>query len=596
MTASLDPPPSASPPSLGLSRRGRVPPNTPPSPPRPSPPPSTSKALLVIPTPSLAFASPAGLDLIQRMLKRARAAHARQARHTSAAFAAHAAAGAGLTRYPSRVGPTRKVGSELHVVLLAGVEGGEGAVRGLERALGATGAVVKVHQVGGGQAGAKLSLVGMAKGKVQTTRARLEGALVEGGGLAEELGLDGGLVWADQGEEGRREVLTEVGFVFPHENEGDATESSAGFMKVIASRLGGKTPVTIYVAPRPTSADFDTDEAEPRSVRIAHAAADTLTKTIAANTPTIIDVTDDGDAVVIGARSSKRMSLDWAAINAAASAATNRMSTASGSSGHSRRHSYIQGNNGSFLDSATSAAKPLLLRPAPGPGPQSVSLRLALPGMDQDVVLRVAEAVSPVDEVRTFRHRPSNSIGSRAQDIQSEAGAEEGDSKRDSFLLPILSRGIGGSRSPSPSVVSFTSSSSRRSSRVSFTSSISEEAEDGPLTPPSPAAKGRLSSPPALSLDTAAHGRSLFSPVDLPSDEDTPVRGKGEGEADRYATLRKRRSEVVYGGGRQVDGGVFVEGDESPVWGGVAELLRGRREGAGERARGVGGLPIRLSQ
>jgi len=522
------------------------------------------------------------------MLKRARAAHARQARHNNAAFSSHT----DLTRYPSRVG-TRKAVSELHILLLARPEGTESdgaeAVQGLLRAFTATGAQVFLHEVA--QPQAKLSLASFTKGKVQmlgSTRGKLEGALEEGTPLAAQLGLDAGELWVGKGEDHKAPDLREVGLVFPHDTDADITESSTGFMQVVASRLGGKTPVTVYLAPRPTSADFDTDEEQPRSVRIAHAAADTLTKSLALIAPSA-ESTDDDDVAVVG--TSKRMSLDWTGLNTANASAANRKSAASGSSGHARRHSFIPHTNGSYLDPSP-AVKPLLLRPAPGPGPQSVSLRLALPGMNQDVVLRVAEAVSPVDEVRKVRHRPTSSISGRPQDLQSETGVDETEgNKRDSFLLPILSRGMGASRSPSPSALSFASSSSRRSSRVSFTSSISEEGEDGPLTPPSPA-KQRLSSPPALHLNTAAHGGSLFSPIDLPScspdDDSTPVCN-----ADRYATLRKRRSEVVYGGGQE-NGGVFVEGDVSPVWGNVAELLKGRQHGA--RARGVGGLPIRLSQ
>jgi hypothetical protein len=302
--------------------------------------------------------------------------------------------------------------------------------------------------------------------------------------------------------------LDAAGFVFGEE-EAERNEGSKGFLEELAVILKSATldkrttpSITLYLRQRPTEGDFDFDLSEVRAEKIAREAADVLTSSLGHSAPT------SSSLFPPTTRNERPKSFELPR-----GLRLNVASTPSDPS--TRRHSFIPPSQ-SMLDSSSSSFRPLLLRPAPGPGAQSVSLRLAIHDA-QDVVLRVTEASTPLSPTRTIpAFRRPTAVAEEPTGISAPPSPSPTPS---TISIPILSRGR--SRSPSCQLPRLTIPSLSAPKFPALPSSFSSDTSSDTCSPDTPPIEPETASTP--------FNRLLFSPLEKLPPSAKPD-GEGEGE------------------------------------------------------------------
>ncbi|ORY74049.1 hypothetical protein BCR35DRAFT_306828 [Leucosporidium creatinivorum] len=306
--------------------------------------------------------------------------------------------------------------------------------------------------------------------------------------------------------------LDAAGFVFGEE-EAEGNEGSKGFLEELAVILKSASPdkrttpsITLYLQQRPTEGDFDFDLSEVRAEKIAREAADVFTTSLDRSAPT------SSSLFPPTTRNERPKSFELPR--------GLRLNVPSGPSDpNTRRHSFVPPSQ-SMLDSTSSSFRPLLLRPAPGPGAQSVSLRLAIHDA-QDVVLRVTEASTPLSPTRTIPacRRPLNSTAVAEEPTATTSAPPSPTPTPSTIPIPILSRGR--SRSPNSQLPRLTIPGSPAPKSPALPSSFSPDSSEGSSSPDTPPVEPETASTP--------FNRLLFSPIcKLPSSAKPD--GEGEGQ------------------------------------------------------------------
>lgn len=316
--------------------------------------------------------------------------------------------------------------------------------------------------------------------------------------------------------------INAAGFVFTCEDvEEGQDERLQPFLKSIARSFESskhKSPpsVTLYLPARPTRGDFDLDmdAGDVRAVQIAQNAADVLTTSASRS---------QGPSSTLALPSSldtRRRSFEL----------PHPFTTSAPTETDNRRHSFLPQSSAPLASSSDSShsIRPLLLRPAPGPGAQSISMRLALNTKSQDVVLRVTEAQTPISPIRTaFSRRqpveaapplPTASIAARSPSPPSAA-------------VPIFSRTT---RPPSPKLHINIPTSPQPTQTPKLVSSFSPDSDEGegdsgPTTPP---------------VDSPYHPSPIekipLHPSTKEAAEETPLSAVGEGWSEVRGLLQSR--------------------------------------------------------
>ncbi|GAA5824969.1 hypothetical protein JCM11251_006045 [Rhodosporidiobolus azoricus] len=215
--------------------------------------------------------------------------------------------------------------------------------------------------------------------------------------LQQALGADGTYEALLQDE------LAAAGFVFGSSQPCEGNEACQAFVESLAKHASTAFPspkssptVTLYVPSRPATSDFDLDlpSEEVLSLRLVNSTAETFKSACPSSPPA----------------SNRRSRLSWGGRGGTILSPT-PSSSLSGRGHHSGpsfspSSSYLGTPTPPSSSPTPTSFKPLVLRPAPGPV-QSISLRLTL-DTSTDVLLRVQETLTPVDQATGGRFGPKS--------------------------------------------------------------------------------------------------------------------------------------------------------------------------------------------
>ncbi|GAA5906151.1 hypothetical protein JCM6882_006060 [Rhodosporidiobolus microsporus] len=316
-----------------------------------------------------------------------------------------------------------------------------------------------------------------------------------------------------------QDELTAAGFVFGSQ-PCEGNEACQIFVEILAKHAATAFPcpkasptVTLYVPSRPATSDFDLDlpAEQVLSLRLVHSTAETFKSACPSSPPS----------------PPRRSRLSWGG-------AAGGLAPSPPNGGHARRPSLSPSS--SFLGApsrtpspapltspASSAYKPLVLRPAPGPV-QSVSLRLSL-DTSTDVLFRVQETLTPVDQTTGGRFGPGS-------------------------LLPPFGFGTGG---PASAPATRTTTPLPRSpARPRIVESVSTSA--APKSPVSPSGGGsnlrrsrsikRVDAPPAPVFDGSQHKPLTKQPIARSDTVLAPADLKRNPHLSELSNLLKGRTAV----------------------------------------------------